>query len=288
MITYWKGLMLVAMLHLSSQIPAWGEVATAMNDGERIEHAEFYSQAFGERKKFCVVLPHGYSTNQIDWPVLYLLHGRGRNERSLIDDPTTCEVLLGAPFVTVLPNGEDGWYINSPVNSKQKYASLLEETIAAAEAKYWLSRDPKRRAIAGWSMGGFGCMNFAANHPNQFALAASIIGLLDFPRQGLPAGQSYDVPTKVFGKAEAEWRKLNPINAAERLRGMSILLIAADDAFDRTMNDNFRERLRELKIEHEWVMLKGTHHFDVVKQAVPMVVKQVQAKFDESKSAASK
>ena len=63
--------------------------------------------------------------------------------------------LLRPLFVIVLPAGDDGWYVDSPANPKQKYGRLLTETIQAAESKYRLSRDPKHRAIAGWSMGGY-------------------------------------------------------------------------------------------------------------------------------------
>jgi hypothetical protein len=38
------------------------------------------------------------------------------------------------------------------------------------------------------------------------------------------------------------------------------------------------------KVEHEWIMLEGTHHFDVVKQALPIVIDRVQAKFSNPES----
>ena len=252
---------------------------------DRIEQVTFTSPSFGAKKSYSVVLPANYDAQKSDWPVLYLLHGRGRNDRSLIDDPATREALLSASFVTVLPKGEDGWYLDSQVNPKNAYAQLLEETIHEAETKYHLSREPQRRAIAGWSMGGYGAMRFAVTHPQQFAMVATIVGLLDFPRSGLPEWQSYKVPGKTFGTNEADWKKINPLNVAEQLRGTAVLLITADRAFDRTMNENFRDRLQQLKIENEWIVLQGTHHFDVVRLAVPTVVKRVQAKFDESETA---
>jgi S-formylglutathione hydrolase FrmB len=261
-----------------------GDVVSVSKIADRIDHATFTSAVLKEGKRFCVVLPENYSAEQVDWPVLYLLHGRGRNERSLIDDEVARAALLRAPFVTVLPSGDDGWYVDSPVDPKRKYAQLLAETIRTAESKYRLSRDSQHRAIAGWSMGGYGATQYAETHPGEFALVAPIIGLVDFPRRGLPEGQSYEVPTKTFGDDPAEWTRLNPINSVEKLRGTSVLLIAASDAFDRTMNENFRERLRESKIEHEWIKLEGTHHLDVVKQALPIVIDRARSKIGESES----
>jgi len=267
-------------LVVCSQSPA-DDVGAVAKIADRIERVRFASQAFGATKEYCVVLPLGYSAQKADWPVLYLLHGRGRNDRSLIDDKTTRAALLKAAFVIVLPNGEDGWYVDSPVNPESRYAALLEETINAAETRYHLSALPHRRAIAGWSMGGYGAVQFAVTHPQQFSIVAPILGLLDFPRSELPQGQSYVVPEKTFGAKSAVWRKVNPIQSADQLRGTNVVLITADRAFDRTMNENFRDRLRESQIEHEWIMLNGTHHLDVVKQALPWVIERVQRKFAE-------
>lgn len=245
---------------------------------ERIQHVDFHSASFETRKKYCVVLPANYTAEKADWPMLCILHGRGRNERSLIDNTVTRDALLAASFVTLLPSGEDGWYLDSPVNDKNKYEQLLDETLVAAETKYRLSRDPKKRGIAGWSMGGYGSVRYAENHPDHFAMVASIIGLLDFPRSDLPEGQSYQVPVKIFGNNEATWHKLNPLNSTERLRNMSVVLIAADRAFDRTMNETFRNRLQQQDIKHDWLMLSGTHHFDLVKEAIPVVLQRFEEK----------
>jgi S-formylglutathione hydrolase FrmB len=228
------------------------------------------------------VLPADYRPGTSDSPVLYILHGRGRSDRSLVDEPTTREALRSAPFVTVLPNGEDGWYLDSAVKPQNAYAKHLEETIHDAEQRYGLSRRPEKRAIAGWSMGGYGCVRYAEAHPRTFVAVAPILGLLDFPRSGLPKGQTYVVPAGVFGTNEQDWKGLNPLLAAEELRGADVFLVTANRAFDRTMNENFRDRLQELHISHEWKVLDGEHTFDVVKQALPIVIGHVAKRFDRA------
>ena len=244
---------------------------------DRIEQVTFDSKALGSRKHFCVVLPQKYDADKQDWPVLYLLHGRGRNDRSLIDNEMARRILLDALFVTVLANGEDGWYLDSPVLPSHRYSELLKETIRVAESKYRLSRNPSRRGITGWSMGGYGCLRHALANPNEFSFVATMVGLLDFPRSGLPKGQTYQVPTKYFGSDESVWQTLNPIKDAEKLRGANILLITANEAFDRTMNENMHNKLQELKIDHDWVVLKGGHTFDVVVAALPQVTASYEA-----------
>lgn len=238
----------------------------------RIEAVTFDSAVLDGSKTFCVVLPEGYAGGGEDWPVVFLFHGRGRHERSLIEDDVTRAALLAAPFVTVLPDGDDGWYIDSPVRPADRYGAYTREVIAVADARYHLSDDPADRGLSGWSMGGYGCVRFAEAHAGAFGAVAPMIGLLDFPRTGLPEGQDYPVPTDRFGDDPAVWRRLNPLHHAERLRNMDILIITADRAFDRTMNEHFAARLDELEIGHTWRVLDGGHTFAIVREAVPIVV----------------
>ncbi len=248
----------------------------------RIKSATFHSRTLNRDKTFCVVLPTGYDPSAGPWPVLYLLHGRGRNERTLIDDKRSREVLLNAPFVTVLPDGDDGWYIDSPVRTDDLYQSYTEEVIEAADSHFNLSPQRECRGLSGWSMGGYGCTVFAELHADRFAAVAPIIGLLDFPREDLPDGQRYTVPTDCFGEDPGVWRRFNPITHAEQLKATSVLIITADGAFDRTMNENFARRLKHLGINHQWQSFRGKHTFEMVQQALPVVIEFMTRKLEHA------
>ena len=243
----------------------------------RIHATSFPSSSLGESKRVVVVLPEGWQQiTPAKRRVLVLLHGRGRNELTLINDEETRRQLLDSGLCVILPDGDDGWYIDSPVQKSDAYETYLEEVLAVVSHAYGLPRNGKQWAIAGWSMGGFGAVNFAARYPDRFAAVISILGLLDFPRPGLPAGQSYQVPAERFGADESVWERFNPLRRAERLKGMSVLIITADDAFDRTMNEQFRDRLIELEQEPKWAKLKGGHTLQVVKEAMPHVLKHTK------------
>ncbi|MEA1950148.1 MAG: alpha/beta hydrolase-fold protein [Planctomycetota bacterium] len=276
--------LMAGVFSVSAEAQAGDSKVTAVEQiAPRIKLLSFKSDVLNMEKRFCVVLPDGYSTAADDRPWLVLLHGRGRHERSLVDDPRARAALLAASFVIVLPDGDNGWYIDSPAGRHQEY---LAEVLGLAASRFGLSDKPSRRAITGWSMGGYGCTRFVQTHggPNgdwQFALVAPIIGLLDYPSnpRGFPAGQSYPVRTEAFGKEPGNWPKLNPIRQAGRLRGMSVLLITGDKAFDRTMNERFSRRLTELGIEHDLKVLEGTHSFDVVREALPLVIERTKQVF---------
>jgi S-formylglutathione hydrolase FrmB len=238
-----------------------------------VAEVEFSSRVLGALKAFCVITPTAAPRDGDGWPVLFFLHGRGRTHRTLVDLEAMRRAFLDAPFCTVFPDGGDGWYIDSPVESGARYETYLAEVIAMAERVRRVSQARDGRAIAGWSMGGYGAMRFAIRHPDEFGIVAPIIGLLDFPRSAdLPAGQNYNVPVARFGADPSVWSEFNPLHRTEALRGRAILIITAADAFDRTMNEHFHARLRALNIPHEYLVLPGAHTFPVVQAAVPHVI----------------
>ncbi len=247
---------------------------------DRVEMVTFSSSVLGTNKNFCVVLPDDYDSNLEDWPVLFLLHGRGRHERSLIDDAEARASLKAGEYVTILPDGDNSWWIDSIYGN---YETYLEEVISLATAEYGLSTDPSTRALTGWSMGGYGSMRFAQTHSTEFSSISPVIGLLDYPQPWdyYPPGQTYEVKTEVFPTDPAQWPAYNPLYFASDIAGMSIQLITADEAFDRTMNENFSAELTSLGIEHEYIVLDGSHSFGDVKEALPLVVSHVNGVFDD-------
>ena len=75
-----------------------------------IVYSEINSDALGRALPIAMIKPAGEEKSR---PVLFVLHGRGRHHQTLIDSAARA-AMLAAPFVIVLPQGEDGWYIDSP------------------------------------------------------------------------------------------------------------------------------------------------------------------------------
>ncbi|MCX6953442.1 MAG: alpha/beta hydrolase-fold protein [Verrucomicrobia bacterium] len=238
---------------------------------ERITYAEVHSSALGRSLPVAVVAPATPRSGPN--PVLFILHGRGRNHRSLLDAPAAREALLAASCYVVLPQGEDGWYINSPTNPAARYETYLEEVIAWADRHLPITRDATGRGLAGWSMGGYGAVRFAETHPGKFGFVASVIGLLDFPRpETLPEGQNYRVPTVRFTGDPAVWATLNPLHAVESLRSSALALVLASTGFERTMNERFIAELAAKKLPVRVHRLEGGHEFSLVERALPLVL----------------
>lgn len=247
-----------------------GASVSAQTDESRIHEISFFSDALQREMPVSVVAPKAPS---VDSPVLVLLHGRGRNHRSLLDVEPSRQRLLDAEMWVILPQGEDGWYINFPVRPEDRYEDYLDEVITFAKSEFGLDQPPARWAITGWSMGGYGAMRYATRNAEIFGAVSVIIGLLDFPRSAtLPPGQNYNVPVARFGESRRIWAEYNPIHSVAALRGKPVLLITGDTAFDRTMNENFSAALVAQKAGHRFITLEGGHTFHVVQAALPLVL----------------
>ena len=253
-----------------------GTLAALEPASERIQELHFHSTALGREKTISVVAP----AKREDAPVLFFLHGRGRHHLSLLERPDSRDALLLANHWTILPNGEDGWYINSPEIPTDLYSDYLEEVITFATDELGLTKDPARCAIGGWSMGGFGAVRYAEDHPGRFGTVVGLIGVLDFPRmETLPEGQNYSVPATRFGSDPAVWTQLNPINAVEKLADSRLMLITGSTAFDRTMNYNFAARARQAGVNTRVVELIGGHTIEVVAAALPIALQFIDESF---------
>jgi enterochelin esterase-like enzyme len=150
----------------------------------KLENFEYDSKVTGTRRKAIVYLPAGYSPDK-KYPVLYLLHGIGGDEREWL---TACSanVILdhlladgkAVPMIVVLPNGRAmaddraGGNVFTP----EKVAAfarfehdLLDNLIPAVQTKYSTATDREHRALAGLSMGGGQTLNFGLAHLDTFA-----------------------------------------------------------------------------------------------------------------------
>ena len=152
----------------------------------RVEVFEYDSTVTGARRKAVVYLPPGYSSER-KYPVLYLLHGIGGNEREW-SGHVHADVIVdnlvadgkAAEMIVVMPNGRaladdrtpppDKTF--SPQNAEgfAKFErDLLDCLIPAIQAKYSASTNREQRALAGLSMGGGQTLNFGLRHLDTFA-----------------------------------------------------------------------------------------------------------------------
>ena len=121
--------------------------------------------------------------NSATIPVLYFLHGYPGRQNPFADGlAQTLNKLLQEsypPFVfaSVDGNGErhaDTEWANSNDGSDLVMDRVVDAAIPAVEGTHM--RDAAHRAIAGFSMGGYGAMNIAMQNPGVFGQVVSIAG----------------------------------------------------------------------------------------------------------------
>jgi predicted esterase len=227
--------------------------------GERVWECVHRSAALGRDESYTLVLPENISPKPV---LIVLLHGSGRNHRTLVEQPSTRVAIVGSPSIILMPNGGASWWI-----APGYQAHVIELTGKVAEA---FKVDPARRGCGGWSMGAYGSIRLMEEYPGAFASWTGILGLLDFPNADYPERYNHTVPS-VFGPPQ-QWPRRNPMHDASTLRGKRLWFATGREAFDFRMNVAFHKKLDELRIPHEFETLAGAHVFSVVAEALPQAL----------------
>jgi alpha-N-arabinofuranosidase len=158
----------------------------------KLEKAYYDSKTVGAKRWMQVYTPPGYSGEK-KYPVLYLLHGIGGNEREEWAKGGVPHVILdnliaekkAAPMIVVLPNGNATTNIARPADSggnggrrgfgdlagwgKPFEDDLIKDIIPFIESHYAVKADRESRALAGLSMGGGQSLNIGLGNLNTFA-----------------------------------------------------------------------------------------------------------------------
>jgi enterochelin esterase family protein len=167
----------------------------------------YYSRITGKWRKANVYTPPGYDRGtRTRYPVLYLQHGAGENERGWIEQGRANFILdnliaagRARPMILVVDTGYAA-YADANRNrtvSSNRFASataafddvMLQEIIPTVDTHFRTKADRKNRAMAGLSMGSMQTLNLTLRHLDQFAWIGAMSGP---PRQGFDVVTAYD------------------------------------------------------------------------------------------------
>lgn len=129
----------------------------------------YYSSVDSIWKDMMVYLPPCYhKSSDKKYPVLYLQHGGGEDQRGWANQGRTDIILdnliaegKAVPMVIVMSDG----------NSRDFTTELINDCIPLVESTYRVSSDSDDRALAGLSMGGIQTLNAIMDHPELFRYA---------------------------------------------------------------------------------------------------------------------
>lgn len=144
-------------------------------------------------RNMMIYLPPSYDSSDKSYPIIYLLHGFGGNARSYVDEVTDQFVVLLLDgliemkaikeMIIVMPDGKNkyggSYYLNSElIGNYEDYIS--KELVDFIDNKYRTIRDRDACAIAGASMGGYGCITLAMKHADTYSCVAAMSPPLSF------------------------------------------------------------------------------------------------------------
>ena len=244
-----------------------------------VESIEFDSTVTGSKRPATVYLPPGYFAEQ-QYPVLYLLHGIGGNEKHWTV-PGNADAILdnliadgeAVPMIIVMPNGrasnEPSTLFGGPRPGQaggnapggendpgdrmagmavefEAYAAfereLLNDLIPFIEARYSVNPERSHRALAGLSMGGGQSLNFGLNNVDSFAW----VGGFSSAPNTLPPAQLVADPA-----------------AARQLSLLWVSCGNEDTLFNISLG--VHDYLSAQDVPHEWHIDAGAHTFPVWK-----------------------
>jgi enterochelin esterase-like enzyme len=242
----------------------------------KIDTISYYSKTVGKNRRALIYTPPAYSKSK-KYPVLYLLHGIGGDEKEWLNGGHPQVILDNLyaenkiePMIVVMPNGratkDDSAKGNIMAPDKvQAFATfekdLLNDLIPFIEKKYPVLKDREHRAIAGLSMGGGQSLNFGLGNLDQFAW----IG-------GFSSAPNTKPPEQLLP---------NPEDARKKLK---LLWISCGDNDGLiTYSQRTHDYLNANDVPHIYYIEPGVHDFKVWKNSLFMFSQLIFKPVDVSK-----
>ncbi|WP_312285382.1 alpha/beta hydrolase-fold protein [Chryseobacterium gleum] len=249
--------MFVSAQTFDQQAPQGFDVENAAVSHGKIDTIQYQSKTVGTTRRALIYTPPGFKKSE-KYPVLYLLHGIGGDEKEWFNQGKPNIILDNLyaqgklqPMIVVLPNGramKDDRATGNIMAPDKVVAfatfekDLLNDLIPFVEKKYPVKKDRENRALAGLSMGGGQTQNFAFGSIDKFAWLGAF-----------SSAPNTKEPNKLLP---------NPQDALK----LKLIFISCGDA-DGLMPFSKRtsDYLRKNKIPHIFYIEPGGHDFKVWK-----------------------
>ena len=143
-----------------------------------VHRQSFPSRALGQDLSFLVYVPDGYAESGQNYPVLYLLHGYGDNERAWVEKGSIQAkadrlIASGAipPALIVMPGCARCWWADGAREKAE--TAFWGELVPKVTSLYRTIETRDGRVIAGLSAGGYGAVRFAMKYSDRVAAMAA-------------------------------------------------------------------------------------------------------------------
>jgi enterochelin esterase-like enzyme len=242
------------------EVPFKGDGYYAEKD---VPHGEicikrYFSTVFNSWRQFYIYKPAGYDININEkYPVLYILHGGGEDERGWATQGKTDLILdnliaanKAKPMLIVMPDGNVSGQGFDENTLRMFERELKQSIIPFVEKNYRAETGSKSRALAGLSMGGIQTLYVGINNTELFSYLGVFSSGWIMPAQNDLANKQYD-----FMKTNNDKIKNN----------LNLLWIGVGGKEDIAYNNcqALLKKLDELKVKYIYSEHPGGHTWPV-------------------------
>jgi endo-1,4-beta-xylanase len=249
-------------------LPAPQPVGFPAGSAARREHRSITGSITLTTIGFNIYLPPGYDSGSLRYPVVYDLHGLTGSE---YEDPQWVVPSLEAamkknvigPVIVVFPDGlMQSYYADSADGKARSETRIVRELIPYVDASYRTVAHRQLRAVTGFSMGGYGAMEFATKFPEVFRAGVAYDAALDtwqtLTMRRAPIAQA------TFGNVESYFDMYSPwafatVNAATLRASVALRLVPGTtyQMFDAA----FRDHLKTQSVPLDYVETTCPHDY---------------------------
>ena len=236
-------------------------------------HIEFFSNCLKRPVPFRMLLPN----DPVDVPprndrqpmrTLFLLHGYTGSANNWVPEYLASRY----NFAIVMPNGENGFWLDGLSTGHRYGAFLGEELPAYLQATFRLAMSPADTCIMGLSMGGFGALRAALAYPERFGKVAALSSaLIIHDKAHIQPGYvddfaNYEYYRECLGDPETlEQSRNNPEVLVDALLAEGrplpqIFMACGTEDFLLENNRRFHRFLTDRGVAHQYFESPGSHN----------------------------
>jgi enterochelin esterase-like enzyme len=222
-----------------------------------------------KKKRISIYTPPGYETSDINYPVLYLLHGIGGDEESWLGSGRAAQIIdnliaqgEAKPMIVVMTNGNvsqeaapgessEGFItpvLMLPNTMDGKFEETFIDIMKFVKMNYRTIESKEGRAIAGLSMGGFHTAYISLHYPNTF----DYVGLFSSALNVNPGGNNRSNP--VYQDVDEKLKQ--QMNNGYKLYWIGV---GADDVTVYQGIQDYRKKMDSIGMKYEYVETDGGH-----------------------------
>jgi enterochelin esterase-like enzyme len=240
----------------------------------------YYSTTLGKDRRVLVYTPPSYDRSRAPLPVLYLYHGFDGTRYQWATEGRLAQILdnllaqgKAVPMLVVVPEAHALPFEPTPATNPDFWANLsaywaknqttadeelFHDIVPFVQAHYNINDDSRERAIAGLSMGAFQAIETGIVHLGYF----SWIGAFS-------PGPLGSAISDEFKNALKDPNKIN-----ENLHLFEIV-VGDNDLITGPTDTAFESQLHDLKIQHVYTVMPGTHSMFVWRPALSNFLQEI-------------